>query len=567
MLQRVTWRIAAGLKYGMWISVACVGCQSATVTSERVVPVATVPAPAPAPVAAPIIAPGARLACKITDPTDPQGGSTQVVTVRPDGTIDLGAYGTVMVGGMTTIQAQGAITERLNMTKSTNVTSAAPMQPAPVQRVAYRTAEPPSEPVQPVSPPAHAPVATLGAPHIACGSTLSWSIKDLPGAPGSRVGGRNRVGPDGRLDLGEYGTVAVAGLTPAEAEAVIQDHLIRRFRPTETVATAAPAAIPSGLPAQELRLKPVATGRPVDANLRPVSYQGAPAAVAQATNPVPAGDPLPAPRTVPQQPQQPQQQFQEGVVIHGPETGPGCQGGAHLGAPAPRELAMASLPPYVLDPPDVLLIESTQGLRDQPIRGQHLIRPDGTISLGIYGSVHVAGLTLDQARAVVGQVFAQRIKDFDPRNLDVDVLAYNSKVYYVITDGAGYGEQVYRVPVTGSETVLDAIAQINGLPPVASKRKIWIARRTPGDGGPGHVLPVDWKGITQGGITATNYQVLPGDRIYVKADCLMRIDTALAKFLSPIQRVLGVTLLGGATVSSVSGAGSGTGLASGFIVR
>ena len=45
----------------------------------------------------------------------------------------------------------------------------------------------------------------------------------------------------------------------------------------------------------------------------------------------------------------------------------------------------------------------------------------------------------------------------------------NSKVYYIITDGAGSGEQVFRFPVTGSETVLDAISQIGGLPPVSSK--------------------------------------------------------------------------------------------------
>ena len=144
--------------------------------------------------------------------------------------------------------------------------------------------------------------------------------------------------------------------------------------------------------------------------------------------------------------------------------------------------------------------------------------------------------------------------------------SYNSKVYYVITDGGGYGEQVYRVPVTGSETVLDAISQINGLPPVASKRRIWIARRNPGDAGP-QVYPVNWHAITQEGISTTNYQVLPGDRIYVQADCLMRIDAALAKFLSPIQRILGTTLLGGATVNTIGGAGSGAGVAGTFIAR
>ena len=56
-----------------------------------------------------------------------------------------------------------------------------------------------------------------------------------------------------------------------------------------------------------------------------------------------------------------------------------------VGAPpsyVPTELNKVSLPPYVIEPPDILLIESTQRIPDQPIRGQHLVRPDGTVSLG-----------------------------------------------------------------------------------------------------------------------------------------------------------------------------------------
>ena len=45
----------------------------------------------------------------------------------------------------------------------------------------------------------------------------------------------------------------------------------------------------------------------------------------------------------------------------------------------------------------------------------------------------------------------------------VDVFAYNSKTYYVITQGAGQGDDVTEFPITGNETVLDAIAQLGGL--------------------------------------------------------------------------------------------------------
>ena len=73
------------------------------------------------------------------------------------------------------------------------------------------------------------------------------------------------------------------------------------------------------------------------------------------------------------------------------------------------------------------------------------------------------------------------------------------------------GDNVRRLPVTGNETVLDAIAKVNGLSQLSSK-KIWIARPAPDQFGCQQILPVDWDAITQGGQTATNYQVLPGDR-------------------------------------------------------
>lgn len=498
-------------------------------------------------------------------------------------------------------------------------------------RISYEVgtnAAPAAQMGQPIRTVAHQPsesqsrAAILGNPRIGPNSELTWSIRDLPGAPGSLIGGRGTVDRDGRLDLGNYGSILVGGLTPAEAVISIEDHvkhvvasggrmdsplaavplvtrpLASAPMPRENVApVSASVAGPTagvknadwGPVGAKPRTQAVAMASPrtsepptaampnTDTAIRPVGYQ--PVASAQPTPPAkpavppvpPPGAPpatsaaVPAPVAAPANELPPPRavatdEHLAPVPVEGPVGPPDTM-------PAPRELAMASLPPYVLDPPDVLLVESTQGLRDQPIRGQHLIRPDGTISLGIYGSVHVAGMTIENARLAIAAVLAQRIKDFDPRNLSVDVLSYNSKVYYVITDGGGYGEQVYRVPVTGSETVLDAISQINGLPPVASKRKIWIARRTPGDGGPPQVYPVNWCAITQQGISATNYQVLPGDRIYVKADCLMRIDAALAKFLSPVQRILGTTLLGGATVNTIGGGSTGTGLAGSVVGR
>jgi polysaccharide export outer membrane protein len=182
----------------------------------------------------------------------------------------------------------------------------------------------------------------------------------------------------------------------------------------------------------------------------------------------------------------------------------------------------------------------------QQIRGTHLVRPDGTISLGVYGSVYLAGQTLEQAKAIIEAHLGQFL--LKPE-IAIDVYAYNSKAFYVIMDGAGYGEQVHRLPITGNETVLDAISQLNGLPNVSSK-KMWVARPTAGQGCHDQILPVDWRSITMCGSTATNYQLFPGDRLYVQSDCLICTDNWVAKILSPIERVLGVTLLGQQTILS-----------------
>jgi polysaccharide export outer membrane protein len=235
---------------------------------------------------------------------------------------------------------------------------------------------------------------------------------------------------------------------------------------------------------------------------------------------------------------------------------------------SPRECAKRPLPPYTAEPPDILLIEIDPAITKsfQTIGGSHLVRPDGTVNLGGYGSVYVAGMTLDEIReaivpkiqAVLDKVDAKQIRN----NLNVDVIAYNSKVYYVITDGGGYGEQVYPIPITGNETVLDAIGKINGLPAVASKKRVTLARACQGDAFHPDVLPVDWCAIASRADPTTNYQLFPGDRVYVNSDKRIIAESFLNKWLNPVDRVLSSTLLGSSTYNSIrnrTGTGSGSG--------
>jgi len=196
--------------------------------------------------------------------------------------------------------------------------------------------------------------------------------------------------------------------------------------------------------------------------------------------------------------------------------------------------------------PEVWITLSQMGAQQQ-IAGEHLVAPDGKVNLGIYGRVRVVGLTIEEARLAIQDHLSQSLENPE---IAVDVLGYNSKVYYVITQGAGLGDQVIILPSKGNETVLDAIGQIQGLQSNSSTR-MWIARPGKNSCGGDQILPVDWLAVTQRGATETNYQVMPGDRIYVSEDKLVAFDTALGKIISPIERMFGVTLLGTQTVSRI----------------
>lgn len=223
---------------------------------------------------------------------------------------------------------------------------------------------------------------------------------------------------------------------------------------------------------------------------------------------------------------------------------------ANLSLEEARQAIEKHLKPGILNDPKVT-VGIAQSRATQQIRGEHMIGPDGTIRLGTYGSVRVAGLTLDQARLAIEEHLSRYLV---MPEVSVDVYAYNSKVYYVVFDGGGYGQDLIKLPITGNETVLDAVSnpQVAGLPAFSSTKKIWIARPNPETGACDQILPVDWRAVTQGGPgSVTNYQILPGDRVYVKADCLISIDNFLAKAISPVERMFGITLLGAQTVGTL----------------
>jgi len=117
-----------------------------------------------------------------------------------------------------------------------------------------------------------------------------------------------------------------------------------------------------------------------------------------------------------------------GLLNLGPGYGKVKVGGLSLeeaGAAVSKQLKRTLSNPQV----SVTLNESGG---QQQIAGEHLIAPDGTINLGTYGQVYVAGLTVQQASEAIEKHLEQYL---EAPVVSVDVYAYNSKVYYVVTEG------------------------------------------------------------------------------------------------------------------------------------
>jgi polysaccharide export outer membrane protein len=217
-------------------------------------------------------------------------------------------------------------------------------------------------------------------------------------------------------------------------------------------------------------------------------------------------------------------------------------------APAARQAArpdskkaqplLRNMKDYVVEPPDLVLVEVLEALPGRPISGERLVRPDGKISLGFYGEIPVAGMTISEVKEKIILHLRKYISDDtlglvevdnetnetkldadgkpiliknqrDSDRVFVDVTAYNSKNYYVQGEVAAPG----RIPVTGRETILDAINFAGGLTSRADHDNVVLYRQA--KGGALQKLPVDIDQVMMGDDLSTNYQLEPGDRLVI----------------------------------------------------
>ena len=168
----------------------------------------------------------------------------------------------------------------------------------------------------------------------------------------------------------------------------------------------------------------------------------------------------------------------------------------------PSEADALDLREYVIEPPDVVAINA-----DPILNGEFLVGPDGKVNLGAKGSVVISGCSISESES--------RIRSFlkSETQVSVRVATFNSKAFYMFHDANGT-QEAYRLIYTGNNTVLDALS--NYPDHDVAKKNIWISR--PGNSpSETEVIAVDYQAITNNADTSKNYQLLPGDRLFVSS--------------------------------------------------
>jgi polysaccharide export outer membrane protein len=182
---------------------------------------------------------------------------------------------------------------------------------------------------------------------------------------------------------------------------------------------------------------------------------------------------------------------------------------------------------YQIAAPDKLLIT----VRPEPVITRTVtVRPDGKISFDLIGELEVSGKTIPNVR----QEISDRIKDFIVAP-DVTVMLEESlsRKYFI------FGEvgRVGYFPLVGRVTAVEALAAAGGPSRFASLNASRLTRPIPEGQG---VYPVKYRDITQNGDPTTNYELQPGDVIYVPPNASARIGYALQIVFFPLQQIFGL---------------------------
>jgi len=186
---------------------------------------------------------------------------------------------------------------------------------------------------------------------------------------------------------------------------------------------------------------------------------------------------------------------------------------------------------YVLQPPDEIEILCLKAPEIHMQRQQ--IRPDGKISFEGLGEIEVAGKTVEETASILRTRVLQLYALSGDNPIDVRIVTFRSKVYYVLGQVFMPGPKMY----TGRDTVLSAIADARPNP-MAWVERIQIIRPSNNELIKPEIYEVNFERMRVHGDTSKNVLLQEGDIVYVPPTVLAALGLKVEEVIRPITRAL-----------------------------
>ncbi|MFZ0034924.1 MAG: polysaccharide biosynthesis/export family protein [Sedimentisphaerales bacterium] len=182
---------------------------------------------------------------------------------------------------------------------------------------------------------------------------------------------------------------------------------------------------------------------------------------------------------------------------------------------------------YALQPPDEIEIHCSKvpeiHLQRQPIR------PDGKVSFEGLGEIEAAGKTPEQVADILRSKVLELYTLAGDKPIDVRVVAYRSKLFYVLGEVERPGPKAY----TGRDTTLSAIAAAN--PTVLGwKEHIQVIRPSSSKDSRPKIFELNFDRMIAHGDVSKDVLLQEGDIIYVPPTIFAAIGKKVQEIVTPI---------------------------------
>ena len=195
---------------------------------------------------------------------------------------------------------------------------------------------------------------------------------------------------------------------------------------------------------------------------------------------------------------------------------------------------------YILHPPDEIEIHCSSVPEIDMQRQQ--IRPDGMISFEALGEMYAAGKTPAQVANELRSKILELYQVEGDNPIDVRVVAFRSKRYYVFGQVGTPGPQIYN----GRDTVLGALALAGSPTGMAWVERIQVIRPSGTANVKPKIFEFNFDRAAAHGDATKDVLLQPGDIIYVPPTILAAAAMKIEEFVRPIARAFsGYYLMGG----------------------